>query len=409
MAGIGDWVRVRFGWAANPTQALSGVTWTDESARVESVSIRRGRSTWPGVWPAGVCTVVLDATSGDLSLADATYGARLKPGRAVTVEGKDSGGTWRPLFAGHVVPRGGYKPTDQTPNSVLTVTAWDMLGTLSAVPFAGITPTATTPGAWIAASASDAGYGAIDATVDTGVSTLADDVEVVWTGSLAGFMTQVAASDGGELYCAKDGELYYDSRDAAVFKARLNTSQATISDDAAAGTVAALINPGVRRTWGDRLATEVTATDADGTVHTASVTGDIGYSSGSYNVGATFANASHAASLVGFWAAQTSTIDAWPASCSVLVAGGQGIVDVDHQDFACNRELRDWVTFEHTEPGRSQESHLVSIESIGHAIGPNGWRIDLTFQSTDPVTATGLPGWFVIGTSLIDGTDVLAY
>ena len=69
MAGIGDWVRVRFGWAANPTQALSGVTWTDESARVESVSIRRGRSTWPGVWPAGVCTVVLDATSGDLSLA----------------------------------------------------------------------------------------------------------------------------------------------------------------------------------------------------------------------------------------------------------------------------------------------------------------------------------------------------
>lgn len=409
MAGIETWVRVRFGWAANPTQALSGVTWTDETARMRSVSIKRGRSTWPGPWPAGTCQIVLSNTDGALSLADATYGTRLKPGRAVTVEGKDSGGTWRPLFTGHVVPRGGYRPIDRNPDSVVVVSAYDIMGTFAEVPLNTTWTTApSTPGEWLTDICTEVGYGSIDATVDTGVSMLTTG-EMNATGTLAGFCRTVAASDGGELYAAKDGELYFDSRDAAVFKARLNTSQATISDDAAAGTVAAFFAAGVERTWGDRLATTCTVTDYEGTVHTATATGDIGYTSGSYDVGATFAVPSHAASIAAFWAAQTSQVDSWPAKCTVQVATAQQVVDADHQDFACNRELRDWVTFEHTEPGRSQEVHTVSIESISHDITPSEWRMGLTFQSTDHVTATGLPDWFVIGTSLIGGTDVLVY
>lgn len=396
MAGIETWCRVRFGWAANPTQALSGVTWTDETARVRSVSIKRGRSTWPGPWPAGTCQIALSNTDGALSLADATYGSRLKPGRAVTVEGKDSGGTWRPLFTGHVLPRGGYRPMDRNPDSVLMVSAYDMLGTFSEIPV-HLTwdPAPSSPGEWITDAATEVGYGSIDATVDTGVSALTTGA-VVADGTLAGFCRQVAASDGGELYAAKDGELYFDSRDAAVFKARLGASQATISDDAAAGTVAAFFRSGIERTWGDRLATTVTVTDYEGTVHTATQTGDVGYSSGSYDVGATFAVASHAASIAEFWAAQTSTIDAWPARCTIQVATAQQVVDADHQDFACNRELRDWVTFEHTEPGRTQEIHSVSIESISHDITTSEWSMGLTFASTDPVTATGVASWLIL-------------
>lgn len=395
MAGIEDIVRVRFGWAANPTQSLAGVTWTDETARVRRLVINRGRSKWPGAWPAGTASIVLANTTGTLDLSDATYGSRLKSGRAVTVEGKDSGGTWRPLFTGHVRPRGGYEPHDTVNDSTLTVAAVDLMGSFSDVAFSGCTPASGDAAGYFSAALAAAGYSSVDDAIDTGLSVL-DTAAQTSTGTLDAFLRQVEASEGGDLYCLKDGTLNLDDRSAVATVARLNTSQSTISDDSAAGTIAVLVNPGVRRTWGDRLATTVTATDYLGGEQSATATGDIGYAAGSYAVGRTFAVPAHAEAVAQFWVAQTSQIDSWPLSASILVAGPHSVVDTDHQNFACNRELRDFVTFEHTVPGLSQEVHTVSIESIRHDIDANGWRMALTFQSRDHITATGVSSWLIL-------------
>lgn len=409
MAGIEDYVRVRMGWAANPTQSLAGVTWTDETARVREVSISRGRSSWPGAWPPGTATILFSNEDGDLSIDDATYGARLKPGRAVIVEGKDSGGTWRPLFTGHVRARGGYVPNDRPPDSTLTVHAVDLMGTLGNVGVASVTPTAGNAGGYVAGLLTAIGYSSVDDAIDTGVSEL-DTAVQAWTSDAAAFLRQVAASEGGEVYCLKDGTLNFDDRGAPGSVSRMSSVQSTISDDGGAGTIAAHRPSGIVRTWGDRVATTASATDYEGTEHTATDTGAVGYETGSYNVGRTFATAAHAEAVATFWTMQMSVVDAFPYSCTIKVASAQAVTDTDHQNFACNRELRDRITFELTEPGRSQTSHDVAIESIRHRVTTSEWSMALTFVSGDFINGSGVidPGWFILDSSALDGSDVLA-
>lgn len=415
MAAMTDRVRVRFGWAANPTEPLSGVTWTDESTRVRSVTISRGRDQWPGTWRPGTATIVLRNTDGALDIDDATYGSRLKPGRAVIVEGKDSGGTWRPLFTGHVRSRGGYTPTDvQGAVGHLTVTATDMLGTLAEAEILRtlITIASSDVADWITEALDLGGYGSADASISATTST--GTTSTPWNGSAAALAQRGAASDGGDLYCLTDGTVNYDGRHDILTVARLNSTQFTLTDTdpVPSGDVGYNLDAGVTSTWGDRSATAAKITDYTGTAYvTPSRLGDHDERSGTYDAGPTFADASTAESVASWWVQQTSQITAFPRTATINVATTNEAITDDHLDFACLRELRDRGAVEYTPPGRSQRSHTVTIESLVHRIDDTAWNLDVTFLSCDYVDATGwsTPGWFVLGTSVLGSDDILAY
>lgn len=397
MGAMTDRIRVRFGWASDPTQALSGVTWTDESTKVRSGTITRGRDSWPGNWKPATCTLVL-ANDGTIDLDDGTYGARLRPGRAVIVEGKDSGGTWRPLFAGHIRPRQGITPTDtQGRVGSVTFVAADILATLAEPPLTALTVSTPNAAGCINGALAAAGYSSIDTDLDTD----ADGVTGFATGALAvnttagAYIQKAATSMGGELYATKAGVLAYDRRHAIAEVTRLNTSQATLTDTnpIPSGEVGYNLDAGVTRTWGDRNATQVRATDRYGNVSTAEELGDHPAVAGTYDLGALNGDAAMTDAVCTFWVRQTSQIASYPRTCTVNVATTSGAVDSDHLDLACLRELRDRLTFEYTVPGRSQKTHLVSIESMTHRFDQNRWDLDLTFLSCDHIDAHDWANW----------------
>jgi hypothetical protein len=93
-------VTVEVAFTSNPTEAT---TWTDVSAYVRSVSIRRGRQHELDRIESGTCEIVLDNRDRrfDPDYADGPYYGQLIPMRRVRVRATYDDTTW-PLFAGYV-------------------------------------------------------------------------------------------------------------------------------------------------------------------------------------------------------------------------------------------------------------------------------------------------------------------
>lgn len=94
-------IKVEIGFAANPLDALSGITWTDVSAYVEAIpNIRRGRQHEAARFMAGEATILLDNTDRrfDPSYTGGPYGSNIKPMKRVRIT--ETGGP-APLFLGY--------------------------------------------------------------------------------------------------------------------------------------------------------------------------------------------------------------------------------------------------------------------------------------------------------------------
>jgi hypothetical protein len=123
VAGTTVWVEI--GFASDPGTAIGSTTWTDVTAYVREVAIRRGRQRDLGRMEAGTCVVRLSNSDGRFDPADTSgaYYPNVRPMRRLRVRANDASAVTHTVFSGFIEdwPQEWPGQTD----AVATVTAVD--------------------------------------------------------------------------------------------------------------------------------------------------------------------------------------------------------------------------------------------------------------------------------------------
>lgn len=220
-----------------------------------------------------------------------------------------------------------------------------------------------------------------------------------------GFLRLVAATENGAIYIdhADGGKVRFVERYAPWFASRSIVAQATVSDDPTNST-AVRVEPGslVVEPNGIRSVTnQVTVRWVDGAETAEDAASVAAYGPRGKTVATVAENSNQALSLAQ-WAC---VIHAEPATR----ISGFGLNPAgDDAGFPVAVDLRpfDLVTFR-SQPGAtgSVVTRDVLIEGISHRVDGLEWKT--TFYTS--ATPAGLVDLFILGTSLLDGTDVLGY
>jgi hypothetical protein len=205
----------------------------------------------------------------------------------------------------------------------------------------------------------------------------------------------VTDGEAGELYTDASGVLKFVARDWFATSTRSNTSQVTFTDT---GTGVFYDHSSLRLSYdADLVRNDVTVSfTGNGNVNTTDSTSVASFGSASENLATYLADPTQAKTLANYLV----TIYKNPKlRIEPFVVKGQLNPSYDWPRLLA-LELLDRFTFVRTPSVGSAISQYMLLQSIEHRITPGTWETVVNGSAR-------FTGWFIIGTSLIGGTDVL--
>lgn len=369
------------------------LTWTDYSTYLQRVTIDRGgRKSILEMFDPGTMTVGLSWNGYDPDLIAYT---------PVRLSVEDSGANRINLFTGVISPQSMDYHVLGRPHSARTVTTSiqcvDSLGVLATRPLptletaanGGMSGTALTLVAFFYGPLWPVDWGS---TLDAGQSIVDNSL---LGGTALDYFQLVTVSEGGSLYCDRDGKVTFDDRYAPITKSRLNSMQVDLGpgNDASYAIEYTFSTP-------NRIYTEATVQRPEGLPQTFTTTettfldlyGIVSYP----KVDTLLANdaecMSRAEGYVNFQTLMQHEVRLYP------------LRDSDTLDAAVQRELRDYVKID------DLFSNVPTwCEGIHHDIdcARRAWTVDLTLneQAVSPLTDI----FPLDGTGILDGTKLLGF
>lgn len=219
---------VQVAWSASPLDASP--TWTSiPTADLMGVTITRGRAPNAPFYEQGTLTVTLDDTAGNYNVINTggAHAGALTAYRQIRVLVTDSSAASCCLFRGHVIPRG-WKNTPRLPGTATTtVTAADVFQLAALADLSPVDPptddgdTLSTRGARVILNVDNGGGTFLSwyrFLAPTGTSGAVMGPSAYGT-KLLTYLQQLALSDGGEVWCDKNGlivleqglDVFYDT------------------------------------------------------------------------------------------------------------------------------------------------------------------------------------------------------
>ena len=226
-------------------------------------------------------------------------------------------------------------------------------------------------------------------------STVSSVSELTSTQYLLNELQTVTDGEAGELYVTSSGVLKFVARDWFATSIRSNTSQVSFVDT---GTGVFYDHSSLRMAYdADLVRNDVTVSfTGNGNVNTANATSIASYGSASENLTTYLATRAEAQTLADYLV----TIYKNPKlRVEPFVVKGQRNPTYDFP-LLLSLELLDRFTFVRTPSTGSAISQDMLLQSIEHRITPGTWETVVNGSAR-------FTGWFIIGTSLIGGTDVL--
>jgi len=208
-------------------------------------------------------------------------------------------------------------------------------------------------------------------------------------------MQIVTDGESGELYVDRSGVLYFVARDWFATSTRSNTSQVTFTD---IGTGVFYDHASLRMAYdADLVRNDVTVSfTGNGNVNSVDATSVSSFGSASETVSTYLADPAQAKTLANYLV----TIYKNPKlRIEPFLVKGQRNPTYDWPRLLA-LELLDRFTFVRTPSTGSAISQDMLLQSIEHRITPGTWETVVNGSAR-------FTGWFIIGTSLIGGTDVL--
>lgn len=226
-------------------------------------------------------------------------------------------------------------------------------------------------------------------------STVSSVSELTSTQYLLNELQTVTDGEAGELYVTSSGVLKFVARDWFATSTRSNTSQVSFVDT---GTGVFYDHSSLRMAYdADLVRNDVTVSfTGNGNVNTANATSVASYGSASENLSTYLATRAEAQTLADYLV----TIYKNPKlRIEPFTVKGQRNPSYDWPRLL-SLELLDRFTFVRTPSTGSAISQDMLLQSIEHRITPGTWETVVNGSAR-------FTGWFIIGTSLIGGTDVL--
>ena len=226
-------------------------------------------------------------------------------------------------------------------------------------------------------------------------TTVSSVSELTSTQYLLNELQTITDGEAGELYVTSLGILKFVARDWFATSTRSNTSQVSFVDT---GTGVFYDHASLRMSYdADLVRNDLTVSfTGDGNVNTANATSVTSYGSASENLTTYLATKVEAKTLADYLV----TIYKNPKlRIEPFVVKGQRNPSYDWPRLLA-LELLDRFTFVRTPSTGSAISQDMLLQSIEHRITPGTWETVVNGSAR-------FTGWFIIGTSLIGGTDVL--
>lgn len=238
----------------NTTYILAGELFYDISSRVQSVSVRRGKSEALDRIDAGIATVVLennDRLFDPLYEAGLYYG-QLVPRRQVRISANDN-----PVFYGYVEDFDlEYLPGNR---ATVQVDIADAFGALANAPIDELDPPSELSGARVnrVLDLPEVNWPAELRDVETGKTLLLDST--VSGISALEYLQRVSTSEFGNLFISKDGDLIFKERNSAT-----NAPDLIFSDDTTPSATTKILFSNVRSIYGsENLYTRIDLANTD--------------------------------------------------------------------------------------------------------------------------------------------------
>jgi hypothetical protein len=226
-------------------------------------------------------------------------------------------------------------------------------------------------------------------------TTVSSVSELTSTQYLLNELQTVTDGEAGELYVTSSGVLKFVARDWFATSTRSNTSQVSFVDT---GTGVFYDHSSLRMAYdADLVRNDVTVSfTGNGNVNTANATSVASFGSASENLSTYLATRAEAQTLADYLV----TIYKNPKlRIEPFTVKGQRNPSYDWPRLL-SLELLDRFTFVRTPSTGSAVTQDMLLQSIEHRITPGTWETVVNGSAR-------FTGWFIIGTSLIGGTDVL--
>ena len=382
---------VEIGLTKGPLEVVS--VWTDITTDVREILPTRGRQSINTEFDAGTLTVLLDNRLAvyDPNNTSSTHSPNLKLGVPIRVRMVHNSITYD-LFYGHIIDWG--LDYAAQPDDTVTLSCVDNLALLRTGQLTDVTYSEESSDTRMGNILDDIGWPAAARSLDVGVS----DVAAVsaYTGSAAPLITELLKAEVGHLFIAGDGDATFKNRTA--FSAL--TSQATY-------------DPGTSLDY-----EEITLTyDEDTLYNEATVTGQTGSAQTSTDTTSETDHGPHS-----FPTGNDGAIIGPPHALNVaewivgihkdVLVRVTGFVVHPEKDQAnlyvevLGRELLELVTVKYDPPGAGTTlDQVVAIQSVAHTIIPGSL---VTVFTCFPLSAFETTDYWVLGTSLLDSTAILA-
>jgi hypothetical protein len=366
--------------------------YTDISAYVQSVNVKRGRSRELQRFSPGRCNIRLDNTTrvfDPLNAAGAHYG-NLLPGRRVRVSiTHPTGGADHRVFTGQVTDWG-LSYSSGAKNATTTLSATDRMVDMQR---ADISKTTTAGTSNIAVNEILNAGGIVSRSIDTGDETFQATAFAAVTCLSA--MQTAEDSEQGAMYVDVDNAVVWKSRNSIFSDSASNTSQATL------GTASLPLLDVSLDYAADLIRNDVSLTRTGGSAQTAENSDSIvAYGKRSYTKTGLMTSTDAALDAI----ADTILIVYKDPRVRVqkIVMAPQSNTNLMTQ--ALTRKIRDRVTVQFAPPGGgaviSQDGYIAGIE---HNLTPGTYTTTFTLESTEGNDMAFVLGIAKLGTSQLWG------